>query len=61
VRSNELFGHRSDEDIGWGLDTLKRLDGLRAVLDGDAGKALDDLLRPLEAHRKEWTTVGAKE
>ena len=61
VRSNELFGHRSDEDLGWGLDTLKRLDGLRAVLDGDAGKALDDLLRPLEAHRKEWTTVGAKE
>ena len=61
VRSNELFGHRTDEDLGWGLDTLKRLDGLRAVLDGDAGKALDDMLRPLEVHRKEWTAAGAKE
>ena len=42
------------EDLGWGLPMLKRMDGLRKVLDGDAAKKMDVLLEPLSRHRKEW-------
>jgi hypothetical protein len=42
------------EDLGWGLPMLKRLDGLRRVLDGDAAKQMDLLLGRLAGHRKEW-------
>jgi hypothetical protein len=42
-------------DLGWGLPMLKRLDGLREVLDGDAAKQMDLLLGRLAGHRKEWT------
>ncbi len=45
---------RLNEYLGWDLKMLKRLDGLRKVLDGDAAKAMDKLLKRLENKRKEW-------
>jgi hypothetical protein len=42
------------EDLGWGLPMLKRLDGLRKVLDGDAAKGMDFLLNRLSGWRKQW-------
>ena len=40
------------ETLGWGLPMLRRLDGLRKVLDGDAGKSMDKLLAPLAELRQ---------
>ena len=48
------------EDLGWGLPMLKRLDGLRKVLEGDAAKKMDVLLKRLKEHRKEWEKEEAK-
>jgi hypothetical protein len=42
------------EDLGWGLPMLKRLDGLRKMLDGDAAKGMDLLLGRLSGFRKQW-------
>lgn len=42
------------EDLGWGLPMLKRLDGLRKMLDGDAAKGMDFLLTRLSGFRKQW-------
>ena len=42
------------DDLGWGLPMLKRLDGLRKVLDGDAATQMDLLLGRLSGHRREW-------
>ena len=47
-------------DIGWDMKMLTRLDGLRKVLDGDAAKAMDKLLKRLEPQRKKWQKPAAK-
>jgi hypothetical protein len=51
VRAGDLY---FSEILGWDLDMLKRLDGLRSVLDGDAVKSMDTLLGRLYGHRREW-------
>jgi len=40
--------------LGWDRDTLKSLDGLKKVLDGNAAKEMETLLGRLAGHRKEW-------
>lgn len=50
----EAHRHEFYGVLGWGLPMLKRLDGLRIVLDGDAAKQLDVLLGRLSGHRREW-------
>ncbi|HUT14593.1 MAG TPA: HEAT repeat domain-containing protein [Thermoguttaceae bacterium] len=40
-------------------EMLARLDGLRKVLDDDAAKAMDELLKRLEPHRKEWEKAAS--
>ncbi len=47
------------ENLGWDLKMLKRLDGLRKVLDGDAAKAMDKLLARMSGHRKQWEKAVA--
>lgn len=47
------------EDLRWGLPMLKRLDGLREVLDGDAAKGMDLLLTRLSGLRKQWEKDAA--
>ena len=42
------------EPLGWDLKMLRRLDGLRKMLDSNAGKAMDPLLKALEPQRKKW-------
>ena len=42
------------EPLGWDLKMLKRLEALRKVLDGDAAKAMDDLLMRLGPQREMW-------
>ena len=42
-----------DDDLGWGLPMLKRLDGLRKVLNGDGAKEMDALIARLAGHRRE--------
>ncbi|MHC4983272.1 MAG: hypothetical protein ACYTF6_08915, partial [Planctomycetota bacterium] len=49
-----------EEDLGWGLAMLNRLDGLRAAIDGDAAKAMDKLLAQLERQRKEWEKAATQ-
>ena len=48
------------EDLGWGLPMLKRLDGVRKVLDGDAAEKMDVLLLRLAGYRKEWEEKEGK-
>ena len=48
------------DDLGWGLPMLKRLDGLRKVLDGDAATQMDFLLGRLAGHRREWEKAATK-
>lgn len=50
---------RFEEDMGWDLEMLSRLDALRKVLDGDAPKAMDKLLARMAGHREQWTTSPA--
>jgi hypothetical protein len=49
------------EWIGFDLYTLRRLDGLRGVMDGDAAKAMDQLLSKLEKARKAWEKAKQKD
>jgi hypothetical protein len=47
--------HEYREDLGWDLAMLKRLDGVRGVLDEDAAaKPMDTLLGRLTGQRKRW-------
>ena len=46
-------------DLGWDLKMLKRLDALRKVLEGDAAKAMDKLLKALDPQRKKWQKAAA--
>ncbi len=41
-------------DLGWDLKMLKRLDGLRKVLDGEAARAMDRLIKRFGGHRRKW-------
>jgi len=45
---------RPPYSLGPALPMLRWLDGLRATLDGDAAKAMDELLKKLEPHRRAW-------
>ncbi len=47
-----------EEWLGFDMNMLKRLDGLRAVLDDDAAKQMDLLLGRLSGHRKQWETAA---
>jgi hypothetical protein len=49
-------GHpaRYGEFLGWNLKMIQRLDGLRKVVEGDAGKAVDILIARMTGHRTEW-------
>jgi len=47
------------DPLGWDLKMLQRLDALRKVLDGDAAKAMDKLLKALEPQRKKWQQPAA--
>ena len=52
-----------DEDLGWGLPMIQRLDGLRAALPDDGKKDMDFLLGRLSGLRKKWEAeqfLGAK-
>ncbi|MGA2618050.1 MAG: hypothetical protein ABSF26_10605 [Thermoguttaceae bacterium] len=46
------------EELGWDLPMLKRLDGLRKVLGGDAAKDMDLLLGRLSGLRAQWEKEG---
>jgi hypothetical protein len=43
-----------DEELGWDLPMLKRLDGLKNVLEGDAAKQVETFLARLAGQRKQW-------
>lgn len=45
------------ENLGWGAPMLKRLDGIKGILHGNAAKAMDFLLGRLAGHRKEWAAL----
>jgi len=49
------------EDLGWGLPMLKQLDGLRGVLEDDAGKGMDFLIGRLSGWRKLWEKEAASD
>ena len=42
------------EPLGWGPKLLRRLKNLRAALDGEAAKAMDEWLKQFDADRKVW-------
>ncbi len=42
------------EDLGWGPGMLKRLQGMRTALEGDAAEAMDELLGRLAEDQKKW-------
>jgi hypothetical protein len=46
------------ENLGWGLPMLDRLEGLRKVLGGDAARQMDLLLSRLGGYRKSWQREG---
>jgi hypothetical protein len=48
------------EDLGWGPGMLKRLDGLRGALDGEAARAMDAILAGFADDRKKWAATTAQ-
>ena len=50
--------HELHSELGFDLNMLKRLDGLRAVLEGDAAKQMDFLLVRLSGHRRQWESAA---
>jgi hypothetical protein len=46
------------EELGWNAAMLKRLDGLRKVLDGDAARGMDFLLERMIGLRRQWGVPG---
>jgi hypothetical protein len=48
------------EDLGWGPGMLKRLDGLRGALDGEAARAMDAIMAGLADDRKKWAAATAE-
>ena len=50
-----------EENMGWDLTMLQRLDALRKVLDGDAAKAMDRLLEALAPQRKKWQAQAQRD
>ena len=42
------------EELGWGLPMVKRLEGLKKVLEGDAAKQVGAILARLAGERKQW-------
>ncbi len=48
-----------DEPIGWDLSTVKKLDALRAVVEGDPGHEMDVLINRLSGFRKQWEKQAA--
>jgi len=55
----KIGGRQFEEDLGWGLPMLKRLNALRGVLEGDAAKEMDLLLGRLSGLRKAWEAEKA--
>jgi hypothetical protein len=51
---NPAKGEGFEEQLGWNLAMLQRLDGLRQILEGDAAKAMDRLLGRMSGLRQEW-------
>ena len=51
VRTSE---YACSQNLGWGPPMLGRVDALRKVLEGDAAKVMDKLLKRLEACRQQW-------
>ena len=47
-------------NLGWDYRTLRNIDRLRTVLDGDAAKAADAVLKALAPHRKVWDQQAEK-
>lgn len=43
-----------NQDLGWGLNMLTRLDALRTVLDGKAAEEMTRLLARMSGHRRQW-------
>ena len=48
------------KDLGWGPGMVKRLDGLRGALDGEAAQAMDAILAGLADDRKKWAAPTAQ-
>ena len=48
------------QDMGWDLNVVRRLEALRKVLEGDAAKAMDKLLKRLEQQKKKWQANSGK-
>lgn len=46
--------------IGWNLETLGFLRTVRKALDGEAGKAMDKVIKALEPQRKKWQDAAVK-
>ena len=59
VSGDESGRHELYEVLGWEMPLLKRLDGLRGVLDGGAAEAMDLLLGRMSGHRREWEKAEA--
>ena len=55
----EMHRHEFSSVLGWNLPMVRRLDGLRAVLEGESGKQMDLLLGRLSGHRSEWEREAA--
>jgi hypothetical protein len=45
--------------LDWNAGMLKHLDAIRAPLDGESAKAMDQLLEPLGLQRKQWENAAA--
>ena len=54
-----LPGVSLEQNLGWDLKMLGRLDALRKILDGKAGKAMAEFIKALEPQRKIWRQIAA--
>jgi hypothetical protein len=59
VEADLKAGHvKLQEDLGWALPMLTRMNALRQVLDGGAATSMDMLLGRLSGFRAQWTKGG---
>jgi hypothetical protein len=52
-----LPGIYLEQNLGWDLKMLGRLDALQKILDGKAAKAMAEFIKALEPQRKKWRAM----
>lgn len=59
--SPQAGGVEFTEDLGWSLAMLRRLEGFKAAMSGEAAMSMNTLIERLSGHRRLWKEEGASD